>query len=408
MSDRDLAARLNAFRSHFGNPSPPSGPPHQPSRYQKLAEFLGAELVSAPAGSYCLVTTTYPAHYGHGQCRLGDIDATLELPVSAFTANDVQGTVESSKLLFVDTETTGLGGAGAVPFLIGVGRFVPDGFEVRQYLIPDYPDETAMLEAIQTELTPDRALVTYNGAAFDLPLLSDRLVINRVARGIPDTQHFDLLHSARRLFKRRIRDCSLVSVERELFGFHRVDDVPGYLVPSVYFSWLADETLDLLPRVLEHNRLDIVSLAFLAHRVADIFAQEGEPLSETDDIHSLARVYGRRRHLDKVVRMGARLEVTQDRNLASDILLYHARAFKRTGRWAEAVGIWELLTEREGREAYWACLELAKYYEHEVADISKALRLAHRAQQLCPYGARHDERLSQRLARLQGRLPAEP
>lgn len=404
MSDRDLRARLNGLSSHLGPSSPNPAASRLPSRYRRLADTLAAELVSTAGGSYCLAATTYPPHYDHGRCRLEEIAAPLELPRSAFSADDVQGTVESFKLLFVDTETTGLGGAGTVPFLIGVGRFVPDGFEVRQYLIPDYPDETAMLEALQSELGPDFTLVTYNGAAFDLPLLSDRLVINRVSRGLPENSHFDLLHAARRLFKRRLRDCSLVSIEREIFGFHRVDDLPGYLVPSAYFSWLADESLDLLPRVLEHNRLDIVSLAFLVHLVAAIFASEGEPLSEVDDIHSLARVYGRRRHLHKVLQMGSRLEVTRDRSLASDILLYHAGAFKKTGQWSEAVCIWRELAERQGREAYWACLELAKFHEHEQADFSSAIALTQKARQLCPYGPRHEEQLKVRLARLLGRL----
>ncbi|MEW6052058.1 MAG: ribonuclease H-like domain-containing protein [Candidatus Zixiibacteriota bacterium] len=404
MADRELGSRLDALKRHLVTSPIPARKPSVSSRYEKLAESLGAELVSTGAGTFCSVKTTYPDHYCHGRVTLGDLAGAPLMAMSSFSADETEGMVDSGTMLFVDTETTGLGGTGAVPFLVGFGSSTPEGFEIRQYLIPDYPDEAGMLEVLMNEFAPDKTLVSYNGAAFDLPLLNDRVVINRVARTVPQLRHLDLLHGTRRLFKRRLRDCSLVNIEREIFDFYRPDDIPGYLIPSVYFSWLAEESLALLPKVLEHNRLDIVSLYFLAHLLDDVFQSEGERLVEVDDMHSLARVYGRRRRLDKVIEIGMKLEVSSNDGLPTDIQLYHSHAFKRSGCWPEAVDIWERLAVREGREAYWANLELAKYFEHVRPDLTQALHYARAAQRACPYGKHHLDQLDRRVNRLMARL----
>ena len=254
-----------------------------PTRYNDLASALSGKLILGNSGAYCLVTTYYPATHRHGSIDMPSSNSEC-YPLSAFTVHEEPGQVAGPSLLFLDTETTGLGGTGTVPFLVGVGAVREQGFEIRQYIIPDYSDEATMLEAILEELSIEHTLVTYNGSAFDLPLIRDRFIINRVARDIKVSGHLDLLHSTRRLFKRRIKDCSLVNVERELFGFYREDDVPGYLIPSIYFDWLSTEDASPLVAVLKHNRLDILSLHFLAAEINRIFQTEGESLKDGNDL----------------------------------------------------------------------------------------------------------------------------
>lgn len=360
------------------------------------------------AGTFLMVRRFYPFDYRHGMITLDTTLSNSDLPISAFTALEAEGQVDLTKTLYFDTETTGLGGVGIVPFLIGCGSLVEGGFEVRQYLIPDYSDEAAMLEMLQAEFTPETAVVTYNGAAFDLPVLRDRLIVNRVARDITFQHHIDLLHSARRLFKRRLKECNLAHVERRLFEFHRTEDVPGYLVPSVYFDWLSSERLDLMAGVLEHNRNDIVSLHFLLTHVASAFRTEGSVLDQTDDIYSLSRVYRRRNRTPQVLNLCERIATENPIEQTPEMQLFHAAALKRSGDWEKAVIIWSRLAEDDSREGYRACLELAVFHEHKSRDISEALRLVRRAEMVCPYGKSEQERLAHRRIRLEQKAQKSP
>jgi uncharacterized protein YprB with RNaseH-like and TPR domain len=327
-------------------------------------------------------------------------DISSRIALSSFSADEAEGRATLRDLLFFDLETTGLGGAGAVAFLSGCGSVTSEGFEVRQYLLPDYDDEAAVLEQLLEELTDSRTIVSYNGAAFDLNLIRDRMIINRVAREVPHSGHIDLLHSARRLFKRRLGDCTLTNIEREIFGFFREDDIPGYLIPSVYFDWLSSEDLTAMESVLEHNRLDILALYFLLQKVAGIFDSEGSDLDHVQDIYSLSRVYGRRRKLDKVTGMYERMDLEALEPLDEDILWYHSLAFKRSGDWDRAVQLWQSLSDSDSREGYFANIELAKYFEHRVKDIAQAESCARRARKICPYGPRQKTLLDKRLHRL--------
>ena len=50
--------------------------------------------------------------------------------------------------------------------------------------------------------------------------------------------HLDLLHPVRRLFGKRWNDCRLLSVEEQLLGFRRVDDLPGSEAPAAWFDYM--------------------------------------------------------------------------------------------------------------------------------------------------------------------------
>lgn len=404
----NLNDRLKRFGKLIVTPpaSSPSPTPEAPAirkhpeRYYKMAERLGGELVSNHSGTFCLIRSFQPFDYRHGAVCLNDTLAVTPFPVSAFTALEEEGSVDLREIIYFDTETTGLGGAGIVPFLIGCGAVVEGGFEVRQYLIPDYSDEAAMLEAVLDELTPQTRLVTYNGAAFDVPILRDRYIINRVARAVNVAHHIDLLHPTRRLFKRRVKECNLTHIEKHLFDFRRDDDIPGYLVPSVYFEWLHAESLDRMVDVLRHNCWDIVSLHFLLWHIARAFESEGRILDRTDDIYSLSRVYRRRKRNETVLTLCDRIAAEGGVEITPEMLLFHAAALKRAGEWDRAAAIWRQLANRDSREGYRACIELAVYFEHRIKEPNEAMQYTRRAETICPYGRSEKLRLAQRLARL--------
>lgn len=372
-----------------------------PDRYARLARALNGRLITNHAGTYCLVKTVFPTEFAFGNVRLtGDVRQTLSL--SAFSAAETDETIDGRSVVFFDTETTGLGGSGAVAFLIGIGAMTKSGFEIRQYLLPDYADEAAMLEDVLEELS-ENAVVSYNGQTFDLPVIRDRMVINRVARSFAPDGHIDLLHSTRRLYRRRLQDCTLTNIEREIFGFHREDDIPGYLIPSVYFSWLSEEMTDEMSLVLEHNRYDILTLYFLLHHIHEIFATNGDSLEAVDDIYSLSRVYGRRKQTETVVELYRRLEEAGE-DIDDDCLLYHAMAFKRSDQWPQAVELWQQLAGSRSREGYLASLELAKYHEHRTRDYKTAVTFVRKAMKAAPDNPRHYEALAYRLQRLESRI----
>ncbi len=310
-------------------------------------------------------------------------------------------------MLFIDTETTGLGGSGTVAFLIGCASVNAEGLEVRQYLLPDYDDEAAMLEDLLSEFSDKKTLVSYNGATFDLPLMVDRMIINRNAKKIEKKNHVDLLHSARRLFKRRLQNCKLSNIEKELLGFIRKDDIPGYLVPSVYFEWLSSEELELMPGVLEHNRFDIVSLYFLVSHVASAYESEGETLDEIDDLHSLSKFYGRKKQVGSVVKVIDKIESIQINPLDEDILLFQAANFKKIGNFEKAEKFWETIAYSKSKESYRANIELSKLYEHRKKEIRKAIGYAQRAKEICPYGKSHILALDHRLERLNRKIKSQ-
>ena len=404
MNNDHLINRLDRIKNLVAKPLPVAASQAPAARYRRLADAVSGEIVTAPSGAYCRVTTIYPFGHRFGEVSLDPPQQGASVQVASYTPLECEGEALLSDLLFVDTETTGLGGSGAVAFLIGCGSLTPQGFEVRQYLLPDYSDEAALLEQVLTELRASRTLVSYNGAAFDLNLIRDRFIVNRVARDVPCAGHFDLLHSARRLFKRRLNDCTLANVEREIFGYFRQNDIPGHLMPSIYFDWLQTDSTELFPAVLEHNRQDILSLYFLLLKVDRVFRTEGAVLDYAEDIYSLSRVYGRRKRSQNIIANFESLERSSLHPLDNEVIWFHSLAYKRQGDWHRAVELWRQLVDSPGPEVYPAALELAMYFEHQVKDISQALDFSLKAQRVGPPTRHQGQLLEKRLSRLREKL----
>lgn len=192
--------------------------------------------------------------------------------------------------VFIDTETTGLaGGTGTYAFLIGIGHLELDHIVVRQYLLPDFGHEWLMLNALEQALTGFSYTVSFNGKSFDIPLLKNRYVLNRMITSLEDLPHLDLLHAARRIWKRRLPACDLQSLERHILNITRENDLPGELVPQAYFEFIRKRDALLLRDVLEHNYHDIVHMALLTLKIAAVCEAPLAHLSHPRDIFSLAK-----------------------------------------------------------------------------------------------------------------------
>jgi uncharacterized protein len=297
-------------------------------------------------------------------------------------------------LVCLDTETTGLGTAtGTVAWLIGLGWWEGRLFRQQQLMLPDHADEPALLAALEAVIPADCWLVTYNGRGFDWPLLVTRY---RLARR-PAPCHagmLDLLPHVRRLFRYRLGDARLATVEREMLGVIREDDVAGWEIPGRYLAFLRDGDVAPLLPVIAHNVEDVRSLGrLLVHldvRYADPVERRSAPAG---DLLGLARGFTReRRHEDALACLdeadagwrppafgseawpfGARSPAPGTIGRAR-IRAERARTLSRLGRTDDALAVWESVATGGSRSSARAWVECAKIHEHRRGDHAAALR----------------------------------
>ncbi len=201
-------------------------------------------------------------------------------PLSLAFAKRPGEAVEPSQLLFFDTETTGLsGGTGTRAFMIGAADWWRDddghsGVRVRQLLIANLTAETTMLRTFSTWLGPDTVLSSYNGRCYDAPLLKTRYRLARQTEPLTPLDHVDLLFPSRRRWRGRWENCRLATIERQVLGVVREDDLPGSEAPAAWLGYLRGGSAANLRRVVQHNHQDVVSLAQLLLRLVEANAAD--------------------------------------------------------------------------------------------------------------------------------------
>jgi hypothetical protein len=285
------------------------------------------------------------------------------------------------ELVFLDTETTGLaGGTGTHVFLVGVGRFSQGVFVVRQFFMRHPGDERALLSAVARELREVETLVTYNGRAFDMPLLETRFRMHGRALE-PPAAHRDLLASSRAIWKHRLTSCSLGSIERAILGVEREVDAPGWEIPQLYFDYLRSRRVEALEPVFEHNRADIVSLARLTGLLSAWEAGVDAPEHAIDQLALALHLL--RRNPPEATLDAVRARWTSfaaPAELRLKALQALSTALKRQRRHAEAAQAWRrgLLDPSRAIRLY-AAEELAKHLEHRERDHAAALAIARQA-----------------------------
>lgn len=179
------------------------------------------------------------------------------------------GPIARERLLCFDTETTGLaGGVGTRAFMIGVASWAAQRLRVRQLYLTALAGEAAMLETFAGWLDEATVLVSYNGKSYDAPLLKGRYRLNRLAQPLDGLPHLDWLHPVRRRYRGTLPNCRLATVEREVLGIVREDDLPGAEAPGAWLAFLRGESSANLARVLEHNRQDVLTLMRLGDHMA--------------------------------------------------------------------------------------------------------------------------------------------
>lgn len=405
---RERVARVNArYAERFSSGAPQIQESSEASKYRHPSDTEDDTVSGEPAatehGQHWEREILYASHRRHGNA---DIGALSDLPhdiLDALSAGEAP-TAPPSEWAFLDTETTGLaGGTGTCPFLIGVGRITREGFRVRQFFMRDYDEEPSVLAALTEHLAQFRVLVTYNGRTFDQPLLETRYRLNRSRPPFSRmAHHVDLLHGARRLWKLRYESCRLVDLEQQVLGFERTDDVPGSLIPYLYFDYLRNRRMDRLHGVFEHNALDILSLACLAGIVPQAFRKEGVP-QHGAEILGIARWVLQTGEAAEARALMAR---SVDAGLP-DALLFRtlwdiAALDRKLGEEERALAAWTDLAACQNPYRVRALEELAKREEHRGKNPAKALEFVRAAleHEDTPELRRRAERLLRKLGRV--------
>ncbi|MHB9092386.1 MAG: ribonuclease H-like domain-containing protein [Chloroflexota bacterium] len=408
----DLAERLRRLGYvPTATPSAPSSTSGAP-----LESVIKGDWRETPHGRCFVASATYPLEHVHGGVRLRGM---LDLAPSALALlgrGPEYGDLDFRQTVFLDTETTGLtGGTGTYVFLVGVGYLDGPAFRVDQFFMSDYDEERAMLAALAGLLSRFGAVVTFNGKSFDLPLLDTRYAMWRQRPPLGEPLHLDVMFPARRLWRERVGSCGLGSLEENVLGVERSVDVPGWLIPSVYFQFVRDKDPRPLGPVFAHNEQDILSLLALTVRLA---RQVADPLASVEspvDLYATGRMFESAADLEQAIvcyeqAMALGLPREQREKAACRLGL----VYKRLRQDADAVDTWRSLVSRHDCVGLLPFVELAKHLEHRERDYAAAASVVERAlarvapRPQAPWRPRVEKReqldLERRLNRLHAKL----
>ncbi|MEH7482800.1 ribonuclease H-like domain-containing protein [Neobacillus drentensis] len=331
--------------------------------------------------NYCLIREVkYPLSFQHGHYCFRDFLTAVDIwnkqpvnhPLSAVGH-------QAEELFFFDTETTGLGGGvGNTIFLLGYASISGDSLILRQHILPNPGAEVPLYQSF-LEKVNYKTLVTYNGKSFDWPQVKTRhtLVREHVPK-LPQFGHFDLFHAARRLWKHKLDRLKLAVVEKEVLGVERVDDIPGFLAPMIYFEFIDSKQPDGMLGILKHNEIDILSLVTLYTHITF-------QLCGTDTSQTRLESFEVGRWFASLGEQNEAKNVLTKLTNGSDLTSYQAKhalaiQHKKERDWEKARKLFSDVVDSGDKPMMLdACLELAKIHEHRLKDYQLALDYCQKA-----------------------------
>jgi hypothetical protein len=411
----DIQQQLAALRKHIArvdrkwSKDPPPVAPRVPDRIKGefIEELLSGEVVKTPFGEHFETEKLWENHRRHGSVYISDL-SDLPADLLEHLSDGAIAQTHPGRWAFLDTETTGLmGGTGTYAFLIGVGTLDAEGFRLRQFFMRDYGEEASLLHRLAEYLAPYDVLITYNGKSYDQPLLETRFRMARAQHPFERMQHLDLLFGARRLWKLRLESCRLVELESRILGFERVGDLPGEMIPYVYFDFLRSQRAFRVVPIFHHNAIDILTLACLTAIVPLAFrSPETAALRHGADYIGLARWLEQADRCEEALRLYRRaLEMGLPDDLMFRTMWDIGGIERRQGRHDAALAVITELAGSRNPFRVRAFEQLAKHYEHREKNYAMALDMTLQALAFedTPQIRRREQRLKARLDRPRAR-----
>jgi uncharacterized protein len=349
------------------------------------------------------------ADHHHGRAPVAGALAYPASTLAALALDPSLAELDLTRMLFLDTETTGLsGGTGTVAFLVGLAGFEDGALRIEQLVVPSLGAEAPVLARLAERLREASCIVTYNGKAFDWPLLRTRFVLCRMPAP-PLPPHVDLLHATRRLWKPRLGGVRLTEIEREILRFEREGDIDGAEIPGRYFGFLRDGIADRLLPVIEHNQNDLIALAAMLGKLGQHFESSGADADPRDNL-AFARLALRASDAQRALTFArAALEASGQGGLKLSALTLLGEVHRRFGDARAAAEVLEQAVSIATREQESALLHfaLAKLYEHELSELGLAYRHAQHSEAVEGPQA-HGRRLGRLRRRLERKQAANP
>lgn len=279
---------------------------------------------------------------------------------------DVDEKLALSDIVFFDTETTGLGtGTSTTAFLIGVGYFEDNKFICKQFFMNDYYQESDMLHSLNDILSNHKAVVSYNGKAYDSHIINTRSILNRITRKLDNMIQLDLLHCARRLYKKRLPSCSMQSIEKHILNLNRVDDIAGALIPEIFLNYIKYGDDTMLSSVIKHNLLDVVNMCAIAYSLVDSY-ENPQNISNDADKYSQGIIFERLGFPHEAILCYNSLENY------SPAVCRLGFIYKNSCDYDKSIVYFHRLNQMD-KFGIVANIELAKIYEHKLRDYRSAM-----------------------------------
>ncbi len=316
------------------------------------------------------------------------------------------GDFRPESFLFLDTETTGLaGGSGTVAFMIGLGWIDGNNFVVHQYFITQLNHEEGMLEEIGRIIEKFDFIVSFNGKSYDIPLLETRFIMNKLIPMFDTKKHIDLLHPSRALWKFSLTNCKLKTLESKLMGLERNDDIPGELIPEVYYEYIEAGVSDRMERVFYHNRFDIITMLGTLILVMK-YMVKSEPEENPLNDYAKGRIFKKKKETDRSINHFLNVlnsEISDSRRQKTLIEL--GEIYKKEKKYKEAVKVWESAIDSDYKFTFSPYIELAKYYEHREKNFEKALNYTSTVLEKLPeYMMKELPSIEKRITRLKSKI----
>ena len=347
--------------------------PQKQKSNRSLVDVFNGSWEETHHGDCFVVRKSIPLNQKHGSVSLTNFS---DLSVfSGIPGLDGITKISKENILFIDTETTGLsGGAGTYVFLIGAAKYNKDGIHFAQFFLQDPANESSQLSALEDFASSLDLIVSYNGKSFDLPRIKTRYSFHGRQSPFDDMRHIDLIHIARRIWKRHLPSCTLGDLEHHILGLNRSSlDIPGWQVSEKFFEYLQTGDPESLERVFYHNEIDVISLVSLLNYITERLTYPiSPPYQERHDLISIGEYLIHIQQEQHAISVLNQALINKDipNDLRISGLLSLAHIYKRSENIDLAIPLWEECADLKDPRPH---IELAKYYEHNKSDFQEAI-----------------------------------